>query len=139
MLVTPGGRRNGVAFVLGWLPGHGRRLRGAGPSKRRRGVRRRHPHDVGERSKLLLGLAAVALALWSLRGASQGEGRDTPKWMQALDRFTPVKVAGTAVLLSAVNPKNLLLAVADTVAIAQTGISAGEQAVAYAVFAWADA
>ena len=47
--------------------------------------------------------------------------------------FTPGKAAGFGVLLSAVNPKNLLLAVGAAAAIAQTGIPAGEQAVALAV------
>ena len=39
-----------------------------------------------------------------------------------------------AVLLSAVNPKNLVLTVGAAAAIAQTGIAAGEQAIALAVF-----
>ena len=30
-----------------------------------------------------------------------------PKWMTAIDAFTPVKALGTGVVLSAVNPKNL--------------------------------
>ena len=38
------------------------------------------------------------------------------------------------VALSAVNPKNLLLTVAAASAIAQTGVDAGSQAVALAVF-----
>ena len=54
--------------------------------------------------------------------------------MRALDSFTPVKAAGAGVLLSGLNPKNLLLAVAGAAAIAQTGIDAGEQAIAYALF-----
>jgi threonine/homoserine/homoserine lactone efflux protein len=54
--------------------------------------------------------------------------------MQAIDAFTPAKALGMAVLLSAVNPKNLLLTVAAAAAIAQTGIPVGEQAIALAVF-----
>jgi threonine/homoserine/homoserine lactone efflux protein len=54
--------------------------------------------------------------------------------MDALDEYTPAKAGATGVLLSAVNPKNLLLTVAGAAAIAQTGIDAGEQATAYAVF-----
>ncbi len=38
------------------------------------------------------------------------------------------------VLLSAANPKNLLLTVGGAAAIAQTGVGAGDQAVALAVF-----
>lgn len=41
---------------------------------------------------------------------------------------------GLGVLLSAVNPKNLLLVVAAAAAIAGTGIPADEQAVAFAIF-----
>ncbi|WUJ12284.1 GAP family protein [Actinoplanes sp. NBC_00393] len=58
-----------------------------------------------------------------------------PGWMNAIDEFGAGKSLGVAVLLSAVNPKNLLLAVAGAAAIAQTGIAGGQQAVAYAVFA----
>jgi threonine/homoserine/homoserine lactone efflux protein len=54
--------------------------------------------------------------------------------MGALDSFTPVKAAGAGIVLSALNPKNLLLIVAGTAAVAQTGIPAGEQALAWIVF-----
>ena len=54
--------------------------------------------------------------------------------MGALDAFTPVKAGGAALGLSALNPKNPLLMVAGMAAIAQTGIPAGEQAVALLVF-----
>ena len=54
--------------------------------------------------------------------------------MAALDTFTPVKAAGAGALLSGLNPKNLLLAVAAAASIAHTGIGTGEQAGAYAVF-----
>jgi len=54
--------------------------------------------------------------------------------MDALDTFTPVNAGGAGVLLSSVNPKNLLLAVSAAVAIAGTGIATGDQVVAYAMF-----
>jgi threonine/homoserine/homoserine lactone efflux protein len=44
------------------------------------------------------------------------------------------RLAAPGVALSAINPKNLLLTVAGAAAIAQTGISAGEQAVSLLVF-----
>ena len=58
-----------------------------------------------------------------------------PKWMAAIDSFSPVKAAGAGVVLAAVNPKNLLLAVGAATVIGQSGISGADQAVAYAVFA----
>jgi threonine/homoserine/homoserine lactone efflux protein len=54
--------------------------------------------------------------------------------MGALDTFTPVKAAGAGIVFSALNPKNLLLTIAAATAIAQTGISVGEQIVAYVIF-----
>jgi hypothetical protein len=82
--------------------------------------------------ELVLGGALLALAVRQWRG--RHAEHETPKWMRAIDAFTPVKALGMAVVLSAVNPKNLLLTVGAAAAIAQTGIPGGEQAVALAVF-----
>jgi threonine/homoserine/homoserine lactone efflux protein len=54
--------------------------------------------------------------------------------MKTIDTFKAPKAAGMAVLLSAVNPKNLILVAGAAAAIAQTGASSGDQAVALAVF-----
>ena len=136
MLVTPRGKGNGIAFVLGWIVGLA--IVGAIVLAAASGA---SASDDGEPAtwasilKLVLGLLALALGVKQYRGRPRGdEVPPPPKWMQALDEFTPVKAAGAGVLLSGVNPKNLLLSVAGALAIAQTGIDAGEQAVAYAVF-----
>ena len=54
--------------------------------------------------------------------------------MAAIDSFTPLKSAGVAAFFGGINPKNLLLILAATTIIAQTGISGGEQAVVYGAF-----
>lgn len=136
MLVTPRGRVNGAAFVLGWILGL--TVVGAAVLSVASGV---NASDDGAPAtwvsilKLVLGLLALLLAIRQFRGRPRGDAApETPKWMHALDRFTPVKAAGAGIALSAVNPKNLLLTIAGAAAIAQTGIDAGEQAIAYAVF-----
>jgi threonine/homoserine/homoserine lactone efflux protein len=58
-----------------------------------------------------------------------------PNWMTAVDHFTPLKSAGMGVVLSAVNPKNLLLALGAAATIAATNLPGTDQVVAYAVFA----
>ena len=64
-----------------------------------------------------------------------GEDAELPKWMQTIHTFKPGKAAAFGVLLSAVNPKNLLPTVgALTAAIAATGASSGSEAVALAIF-----
>jgi hypothetical protein len=86
--------------------------------------------------KLVLGLLAVRIALRQWRGRPHdGEEAVTPKWMGAIESFTPAKAVGAGAVLAGANPKNLLLAIAAAAAIAQTGIPGGQQAGAYAVFA----
>jgi hypothetical protein len=71
---------------------------------------------------LLLGLAARQ---WHSR---PGPGTEPvlPKWMSAIDRFTPPKAVGLGIVLSAVNPKNLLMCVAGGTAIAGGNLSAAQ-------------
>jgi len=85
--------------------------------------------------KLVLGLLLLLVAARQWRGRPhEGDDAPTPKWMGALDAFTPVKALAPGVLLGTVNPKNLLLIVGGAAAVAQTGISTGDQVVAWAVF-----
>jgi threonine/homoserine/homoserine lactone efflux protein len=90
----------------------------------------------------VVGVLKIALgALLLLVGVRRWRGRPrdpdqvaVPKWMGALDTFTPFKATGTGALLSGLNPKNTLLAVAGAAAIAGTGIAPGQQIVAYGIF-----
>jgi threonine/homoserine/homoserine lactone efflux protein len=78
---------------------------------------------------LVLGLLLVLVAAQQWRGRPhEGEEAPAPKWMGAIDSFTPPKALGAGAILAGANPKNLLLAVAAAAAIAQTGIDGGEQA-----------
>ncbi|MEV6067556.1 GAP family protein [Nocardia sp. NPDC052001] len=91
----------------------------------------REPSATGSWIKVVLGIGLVVLA------ANQWHERtDTtpPDWMNALDRLTTVRAAGLGVLLSAVNPKNLLLCVSAGVAIGSSTISAGGKITALIVF-----
>jgi threonine/homoserine/homoserine lactone efflux protein len=136
MLVSAKARVNGPMFVIGWLVGLaivGIIVLGiAGPAE---------ASDEGQPAtwvavvQIVLGALLLLLAVKQWRGRPrEGEVPSMPKWMDAIDTFTPVKSAGAGALLSGLNPKNLLFAVAAGTAIAETGIAGGEQAVAYAVF-----
>lgn len=136
MLVTPRGRLNGPLFVLGWAVGLGilgaivlAVAAGAGATDNAK------PATWVDVVFLLLGLLLILVAAKQWRGRPHGgETPPTPKWMGALENFGPAKAGGAGVALSALNPKNLLLTVAGAAAIAETGIPAGQQAGAYAVF-----
>ncbi len=136
MLVTPRGRLNGPLFVVGWCVGLAvvgaivLAIAGGADATDSSG-----PATWVDVVFLILGLGLVLLALKQWRERPHGdEDPPTPKWMGALDAFTPVKAAGAGVVLSALNPKNLLLAVAGAAAIAQTGISTGQQVGSWIVF-----
>jgi hypothetical protein len=137
MLTTPRARANGPAFVLGWLVGLGVvgaiALALAGPGG---ASEEGQPAAWVSWVKLLLGLLLLLVAARQFRGRPhEGEEAPLPKWMGAIDRFTPGQALGGGAALAGANPKNLLLAVGGAAAIAQTGIPAGQQAIAYAVFA----
>ena len=84
--------------------------------------------------RLVLGLLLLAYAAKGfLRRPPADAEQKTPGWMRALDSLTVVGAAGMGVLLSALNPKNLVLAVAGAAAIAQQDLPAGQAAGALAV------
>lgn len=136
ILVTPRARSNGPAFLLGSLLGiavvGGIALAVADPAGA--------SDDGGPATwvswvKLALGLLLVALAVKGWRGRPRGDQEaPLPKWMAALDAFTPVRSLAIGAALSGINPKNLILIVGGAAAVAQTGISGGDEAIAWAVF-----
>jgi threonine/homoserine/homoserine lactone efflux protein len=136
MLATPRGRANGGAFALGWVAGLTAvcvvvLAAASGNAESDSG----NPATWVSVLKLGLGCGAVLLGFrqWQKRPKA-GDQASLPKWMATIDRFTAVKSLGFGVVLSAANPKNLGLAVSAATSIAQTGISAGSEAVAAAVF-----
>ena len=137
MLVSAKARVNGPMFIVGWVVGLAVIgvivLAAAGPAD---------ASDDGDPAtwvavvELVLGALLLLVAVKQWRGRPRdGEVPSMPKWMGAIDGFTPVKATGAGALLSGLNPKNLLCAVAAGTAIAQLEIDGAEQAVAYAVFA----
>ncbi len=136
MLVSTHGRVNGPVFVLGWIVGVGLVgaivllvASGAGASKSGQ------PADWVSWLKLALGLLLLLISArqWKARPQDASEAA-TPNWMNKVDEFTPGRAFAVAFALSAINPKNLLLVIAGASAIAQTGISTGQQAGSLAVF-----
>jgi hypothetical protein len=84
--------------------------------------------------KIGLGVVLLLAARRNWRKDKAGTAAE-PKWMASLDALTPVKAAGLAVLLAAVNPKNLALEIAAGAGVAQiAGLSTGDVVVALVVF-----
>jgi threonine/homoserine/homoserine lactone efflux protein len=136
MLFSNRARSNGPAFLVGWVFGIAAvtiivlLLADAGDVATDSGVA-----DGVAWGKLVLGLFLIHLGLRQWRNRPKaGEEAAVPKWMAAIDEFTPVKALGTGVLLSAVNPKNLILAAGAGAAIAQAGLSGNDDAVVVILF-----
>ncbi|MFI5717301.1 GAP family protein [Nocardia sp. NPDC051750] len=81
--------------------------------------------------EIVLGVALIVLAFTQWRSRADTA---TPEWMRAIDEFTFGKAAGLGVVLSAVNPKNLLLCVSAGVTIGNGGLGVGGDIVALVVF-----
>ena len=135
MLVSRRARSNGLAFVVGWVVGiflvgmvvvlvTGAATGDDGPT----------PTWVGW-VKIVLGvlLLAVGVNQWRRRPREVGQAA-TPKWMAAIDDFSPMKAFGIAFALSALNPKNLILVVAGAAAIATATTDTSDRIVAMVVF-----
>jgi threonine/homoserine/homoserine lactone efflux protein len=136
LLTSSRARFLGPVFVLGWLLGlvvvGAVVLAVLGPSGAgRSGQRTRWVSWV----MIVVGVLLLVEAVRRFGGRTRGEEAPLPAWMGALDRLKPAAVLGGGVVLGGVRPKSLLLVVGGAAAIAQTGITAGQQAIAYAVFA----
>jgi hypothetical protein len=85
--------------------------------------------------KIVLGVALLSLARrnWRKRPAA-GEAPEMPKWLATVESLSPVKAFGLAVVLAAVNPKNLILTAGAAAGLAQLGLSTSDAIVAIAVF-----
>jgi threonine/homoserine/homoserine lactone efflux protein len=136
MLVSRRGGTNGRAFALGWIVGLA--IVGAIVLAVSSGA---DASDGGKPAtwvsvlKLVLGALLLLVAVKQWRGRPRDPAQvSMPKWMTALDTFTPLKATGAGALFSGLNPKNTLLAVSGAAAIAGTGIGTGRQVVAYAIF-----
>jgi hypothetical protein len=136
MLTTQRARVNGTVFIAGWLAGlavaGAIALSIAGPADASSSGA---PATWVSWLKVVLGAALLLVAALQFRNRPRnGDRVELPKWMDRVDEIKPLPAAGLG-MLAGLNPKNLLLVAAAAAAIAQTGISGGEQAIAYLVFA----
>jgi threonine/homoserine/homoserine lactone efflux protein len=137
MLVTPRARINGPMFILGWVAGLaavgaiGLTVAGVAGANNK-GT----PSSGANVFEIVLGAILVLLAIQQWRKRPKpGEEAKMPKWMSAVEDFSPIKATGMGVLLSAVNPKNLILTLAAATTIAATGLPGTDQVLAFAFYA----
>ncbi|MFC6067497.1 GAP family protein [Streptomyces ochraceiscleroticus] len=136
ILATPRGRLNGSLFTIGWLVGLSAlgavMLAIGGPAGSAAG---KQPATWVGGLKIGLGVLLVLFAVrqWRRRPADASQAQ-LPKWMAAIDRFTPVKTLGLGLALSAANLKNAPLTIAAGATISASGLPLGQQVGSLAVF-----
>ena len=131
ILTTPRARTNGPAFLGGWLlalavvGGVALVVTDAAESADTSG-----PRTIVAVLKIVLGVVLLVLAWRGFRGRpAPGEEAPLPKWMAALDRFTPGRSLAVGALFGGVKPKNLILAAAAAAGIAESGLGGAQQVV----------
>ncbi|MGN6125289.1 MAG: GAP family protein [Humibacter sp.] len=136
MLLSPKAKSTGVGFLLGWVIGITvavvvfTLLSSVLPAS--------NP----DATKPIIGVIDIVLGvLLLLIGIRQwrsrpgpGEEPKLPAWMMAIDTMTAARGFVLGLVLSAVNPKNLLLAVAAGLAIGSSSVVAWQQVIAIIIF-----
>lgn len=135
MLLSPRARRTAPAFALGWVLGLVAVmlvvLAIAGPD----GLDTTSGSDTTYWIKLVLGVLFLLLAANTFRTRPRpGQPVSAPKWMTTLDKASAPVALGLGAVLSALNPKNLALAVSGAVAIASNDLDSTATVICLVVF-----
>jgi hypothetical protein len=137
MLFSARARVNGPAFLIGWVVGVTLVTTAVVILSGASGTTDATTDGAtsGDLIVFLLGAGAILLGIRQWRGRPKpGETPAMPSWMQAIDAFTPGRALAFGVLLSAVNPKNLALAVAGGIVIDSAAATGGNTAAMIALF-----
>jgi threonine/homoserine/homoserine lactone efflux protein len=135
ILTSDRGRLSGSVFALGWIAGLSAvgtvvlvLADSAGPSEAG------SPADWISWLKLALAAVLGFLGWKQIRPTAAPEAKSDPAWMARLESLGPARAGGLGTAFAALNPKNLLLAVAGATEIAQADLPAPNQVATYAAF-----
>jgi threonine/homoserine/homoserine lactone efflux protein len=136
MLLSPRARVTSVGFLLGWVVGIIAAvtiftLLSSSLPDSEEGASK----PIAGTVMVVLGALLLFLAVKQWRGRPvPGSDPALPPWMQAIDRFTFPKAAGLGFLLSALNPKNLIMGAGAGVVIGSAGLDTAAVVGAIAAF-----
>ena len=135
MLFTERARQNGVAFMAGWIAGIAADLAILVAIASTRDLSTEGPSHTVAWIELVLGLLLLIAAVrqWRKR-PPPGATAPMPGWMTRIDTLKPGAALGLGLLLSAANPKNLLLMAGGAIAITQADLGSTDSVIAVAIF-----
>lgn len=136
MLLSPRAATTSVGFLVGWVLGTiatitvftlmSTVIAPADPEA---------PRPIAGVVAILLGLALMALAVRGYRGRPrEGDEPALPGWMSAIDSMSATRATILGLVLSAANPKNLLLCAGAGLAIGTASLDIAASSVAIVVF-----
>lgn len=132
MLLSANAGRASAGFALGWVTGIVT-VTGLVTAAAASGLMRSasEPSVAASVVKTAMGLLLVYIAVrqWGSR-----KDDSIPGWMKAIDELGVAKAAGFGLLVSLLNPKNLLLCITAGVTIGTAGLNPGGTAAALTVF-----
>lgn len=136
MLLSPKARTTSVGFLVGWIAGivvavsaftllasslSGEPTSGSKP--------------VQGGIQVVLGLLLLLVAVKQWRGRPRGDANPAlPKWMQAIDKVTFPVAMGLGFLLSALNPKNLIMLAGAGIDVGSAALDTSSTVVVIALF-----
>jgi hypothetical protein len=136
MLFTARAKTNSFLFLLGWIVGLA--VVGAIVLIVADGADVSTDASASDGSGgVLVAIGALLIFLSLRRWRSRprhGEAPTPPKWMAKIDGLGPIGALGLGIVLSAVNPKNLLLAVGAATSVGQAGLSTGDTVITWTIF-----
>ena len=130
ILLTPRAKASGLTFLAGWLLG----LTAVG------GVaiaiaNRSEGSTLARWLRIIVGIAVLALAAKQWLGRPRaGEDTKKPRWMAAIETFTPARSFRLGLILSGANPKNVALTLAAAGIIVAEGLTVTEEVTLLAAF-----
>ncbi|GAB3389921.1 GAP family protein [Humibacter soli] len=136
MLLSPKAKSTGVGFLLGWVIGITvavvvfTLLSSVLPASNPDATK-----PIIGVIDIVLGVLLLLIGIRQWRSRPEpGEEPKLPAWMKAIDTMTAARGFVLGLVLSAVNPKNLLLAVAAGLAIGSASVVAWQQVIAIIIF-----
>jgi len=122
VLSTPRPRPTGLAFLAGWLFGLAVLTTIFVEVSSLAGGMRDKPPTWASWMRIIVGVALIIFGLY--RWFTRKRSAHTPKWMNSMSKFTPLRAGLTAAALTVINPKVLFICAAAGLAIGSAGLRA---------------
>jgi threonine/homoserine/homoserine lactone efflux protein len=131
LLFTARARASSLGLILGWTIGV---LLAAGVFVGLATVVERADEPPSWASWVRIGLGLLLIGLGVRKWATRKDAGEDPAWMQSIDQLTPRTAARLGFLLSAANPKVLMLTAAAGLALGSADLATADIVAGLAVF-----